>query len=99
MAVPVPHRRYLVVLALIYLAWFVALARQERLDEALVYTPQQLDRDVVSESQMRTIIRHFRQVLFTELFPCRPDQIVPKTLIFAKDDNHAENIVRIVREE
>jgi len=26
MAVPVPHRRYLAVLALIYLAWFVALA-------------------------------------------------------------------------
>ena len=32
-------------------------------------------------------------------FPDRPDRIVPKTLIFAKDDNHAENIVRIVREE
>ena len=72
---------------------------QEKLDESLTYTPQQLDRDVVSESQIRTIIRHFRQVLFTELFPERQDQIVPKTLIFAKDDNHAENIVRIVREE
>ncbi|MCB8943405.1 MAG: DEAD/DEAH box helicase family protein [Ardenticatenaceae bacterium] len=72
---------------------------QEKLDEELTYTAQQLDRDVVSESQMRTIIRHFRQVLFTELFPERTDQIVPKTLIFAKDDNHAENIVRIVREE
>lgn len=72
---------------------------QEKLDEALTYTPQQLDRDVVSESQIRTIIRHFRQVLFTELFPDRADQVVPKTLIFAKDDNHAENVVRIVREE
>jgi type I restriction enzyme R subunit len=72
---------------------------QEKLDESLTYTPQQLDRDVVSESQIRTIIRHFRQVLFTELFPDRQDEIVPKTLIFAKDDNHAENIVRIVREE
>lgn len=72
---------------------------QEKLDEALTYTPQQLDRDVVSESQMRTIIRHFRDVLFTELFPTRADKVVPKTLIFAKDDNHAENVVRIVREE
>ncbi|HUM68691.1 MAG TPA: type I restriction-modification enzyme R subunit C-terminal domain-containing protein [Chloroflexota bacterium] len=72
---------------------------QEKLDEALTYTPQQLDRDVVSESQMRTIIRHFRDVLFTELFPDRADRVVPKTLIFAKDDNHAENVVRIVREE
>lgn len=73
--------------------------RQEKLDEDLTYSPKQLDRDVVSESQMRTIIRHFRDVLFAELFPERTDQVVPKTLIFAKDDNHAENIVRIVREE
>ncbi len=72
---------------------------QEKLDEELTYAPQQLDRDVVSESQMRTIIRHFRDVLFTELFPERADRVVPKTLIFAKDDNHAENIVRLVREE
>ena len=72
---------------------------QEKLDEELTYTGPQLDRDVVSESQMRTIIRHFRDVLFTELFPERADRVVPKTLIFAKDDNHAENIVRLVREE
>lgn len=72
---------------------------QEKLDEELTYTGQQLDRDVVSESQMRTIIRHFRDVLFTELFPERADRVVPKTLIFAKDDNHAENVVRTVREE
>jgi type I restriction enzyme R subunit len=72
---------------------------QEKLDEELTYTSQQLDRDVVSMSQMRTIIRHFRDVLFTELFPERADRVVPKTLIFAKDDNHAENIVRLVREE
>jgi type I restriction enzyme R subunit len=73
--------------------------RQEKLDEPLTYAPQQLDREVVSESQMRTIIRHFRDILFTELYPERTDRVVPKTLIFAKDDNHAENIVRIVREE
>jgi type I restriction enzyme R subunit len=73
--------------------------RQELLDEELVYEARQLDREVVSESQIRTIIRKFRDVLFTELFPNRPEHIVPKTLIFAKDDNHAENIVRIVREE
>ena len=48
---------------------------------------------------MRTIIRHFRDVLFTELFPARKGDVVPKTLIFAKDDNHAENIVRLMREE
>jgi type I restriction enzyme, R subunit len=72
---------------------------QEKLDEDLVYSGDQLDRDVVSEGQIRTIVAHFRDVLFTELFPDRPQQVVPKTLIFAKDDHHAENIVRIVREE
>lgn len=72
---------------------------QELLDTDLVYTAKQLDRDVVSESQIRTIIRKFRDVLFTDLFPDRLEKIVPKTLIFAKDDNHAENIVRVVREE
>ena len=59
----------------------------------------QLDRDIVSPSHIRTVLRHFHDVLFTELYPARTDGIVPKTLIFAKDDNHAENIVRIVREE
>ena len=73
--------------------------RQKLLDEPLTYEGRQLDRDIVSPSQIRTVIRHFRDSLFTELFPGRGDGIVPKTLIFAKDDNHAENIVRIAREE
>ncbi len=71
--------------------------RWEQLDEDLVYDAGQLDREVVSESQIRTVIRAFRDKLFTEIFPGRTK--VPKTLIFAKDDSHAEDIVRIVREE
>ena len=71
--------------------------RWEQLDEDLVYDANQLDREVVSESQIRTVIRTFRDKLFTEIFPGRTE--VPKTLIFAKDDSHAEDIVRIVREE
>jgi type I restriction enzyme R subunit len=51
----------------------------------------------VAVDQIRTIIRAFRDKLFTEIFPGRTE--VPKTLIFAKDDSHAEDIVRIVREE
>src|SRR5439155_20950035 len=47
--------------------------------------------------QIRTIIRTFRDRLFTEIFPGRTH--VPKTLIFAKDDSHADDIVRIIREE
>jgi type I restriction enzyme R subunit len=71
--------------------------RWESLDEDLTYDAQQLDRTVVAEDQIRTIIRTYRDKLFTDLFPGRSE--VPKTLIFAKDDSHAEDIVRIVREE
>ncbi len=71
--------------------------RWEQLDEDLEYTPSQLDRDVVAKDQIRTVVRTYRDKLFTEIFPNRRE--VPKTLIFAKDDSHAEDIVQIVREE
>ena len=71
--------------------------RLELLDEEFTYSARQLDREVVAVDQIRTVIRAFREKLFTELFPGRTE--VPKTLVFAKDDSHAEEIVRIVREE
>ncbi len=69
----------------------------EQLEDDLVYGPGQLDRDVVAEDQIRTVIRTFRDKLFTEIFPGRTE--VPKTIIFAKDDSHADDIVGVVREE
>ena len=71
--------------------------RWEQLDEELEYASSQLDRDVVAPDQIRTVIKTFKERLFTEMFPGR--KTVPKTLIFAKDDSHAEDIVNIVREE
>ncbi len=71
--------------------------RWEELDDDFAYDPNQLDRDVVTPDQIRTIVRTFRDKLFSEIFRDRTE--VPKTLIFAKDDNHAENIVEILREE
>ena len=71
--------------------------RWEQLDDDLTYAPNQLDRDVVAVDQIRTVIQTFRDKLFTDIFPGRRD--VPKTIIFAKDDSHAEDIVRMVREE
>jgi type I restriction enzyme, R subunit len=71
--------------------------RWERLDQDFAYEASRLDRDVVAPDQIRTIIRTFKEKLFTEIFPGRTK--VPKTLIFAKDDSHAEDIVQIVREE
>ncbi len=71
--------------------------RWEQLEDDFSYGANQLDRDVVAPDQIRTVIRTFRDKLFTEIFPDR--KIVPKTLIFAKDDSHAEDIVQITREE
>ncbi len=66
-------------------------------DEEIRYDPEELDHQVVAKDQIRTIVRTFRERLFTDLFPGRRE--VPKTLIFAKNDSHAEDIVEIVREE
>jgi type I restriction enzyme R subunit len=70
--------------------------RWEQLDEDLTYTAPELDRSVVVPSQIRTVLQTFKDALFTDLFPGRT--LVPKTLIFAKDDSHAEDIVHICRE-
>ncbi len=71
--------------------------RWEQLDDDFAYDPNQLDRDVVAPDQIRKIVQTFRDRLFTDIFPGR--EWVPKTLVFAKDDAHAENIVEILREE
>ncbi len=71
--------------------------RWEQLDDDFAYDPNQLDRDVVAPDQIRTIVKTFRDKLFTDIFPGRTE--VPKTLVFAKDDAHAETIVEILREE
>jgi type I restriction enzyme R subunit len=71
--------------------------RWEQAEDNITYRASQLDRDVVAKDQIRTVIRTFREALFTEIFPGRTD--VPKTLIFAKDDSHADDIVDIVLDE
>jgi type I restriction enzyme R subunit len=70
--------------------------RYEELDEDLEYTPSQLDRAVTARGQIRLILQTFRDRLFTEIFPGR--SAVPKTLIFCKDDAHAEEVVTLARE-
>ena len=70
--------------------------KYRELDDDLTYTAGQLDRDVVAESQIRLVISTFKDRL-PEIFPGRTE--VPKTLVFAKTDLHAEDVVRIIREE
>lgn len=81
------------------------LSRRKRLelqDEDEAYSKQQLDKDVVNPNQIRTIIKTFKDHL-PEIFPDRFDKNgvfeVPKTLIFAKTDSHANDIIDIVRQE
>ena len=78
--------------------------RLEQADADIAYDAAELDRRVVAPDQIRTIVRTFRDSL-PEMFEDRKrddDGLlvnIPKTLIFAKDDSHADDIVQIVREE
>ena len=68
------------------------------IDEDIEYKKSDLDRSVLVPNQIRTIMQCYKDSVFTELFPERDATWIPKTLIFAKDDNHAEEIVKITRE-
>jgi len=70
--------------------------RWEQQDEDETYSAKQLDDAVVVPDQIRTIIKTFRAKL-PEIFPGRAE--VPKTLVFAKTDSHADDIINIIREE
>jgi type I restriction enzyme R subunit len=76
--------------------------RWSQQDEDEAYSAKKLDRDIVNPSQIHTVVRAFREKL-PEIFPDRTDAVgafeVPKTLIFAKTDSHADDIINIVREE
>jgi len=71
--------------------------RDWQLDDDFEYAPEELDRSVQTPDQIRAIVRTLRDKWKSDLFPQR--QELPKTLVFAKDDNHAEAIVGILREE
>lgn len=69
----------------------------KELEDDLTYTANELDRDVVAMDQIRLVIRTFKEKLSHEIFPGRKE--VPKTLIFAKQDSHADDIVKVIKEE
>ena len=71
--------------------------RLQELADDLTYTAGELDRDVVAKDQIRLVMKTFHERLFTEIFPGRKE--VPKTLVFAKNDLHAEDIVEALRLE
>ncbi|QAA82662.1 DEAD/DEAH box helicase [Aequorivita sp. H23M31] len=96
--------------AVIESGWFVdrrdKLTRAKRWqqeDEDTEYKRNDLDKKVVNPSQIRNIIREYKRALKTTIFPNRidanGDYEVPKTLVFAKTDSHADDIIKIIREE
>ena len=64
------------------------------------YTPQALDRSVVNRDQIRKVLTAYKEAIYTDLYPERDEkwEYIPKTLIFAKDDNHASEIVAVAKE-
>lgn len=70
--------------------------RWEQLDEDVDYTATQLDKDVVNPSQIRNIIKTYKDCL-PSIFPHRDE--IPKTLVFAKTDSHCDDIIKTIREE
>lgn len=96
--------------AVIEAGWFVdrrdKLTRKKRWqqeDEDTEYKRNDLDKKVVNPSQIRNIIREYKRALKTTIYPNRIDENgeyeVPKTLVFAKTDSHADDIIKIIREE
>ena len=90
--------------------WFVdrrdKLTRKKRWqqeDEDTEYTRNDLDKKVVNPSQIRNIIKEYKRALQSTIYPNRVDENgdyeVPKTLVFAKTDSHADDIIKIIREE
>ncbi|MFB6466461.1 type I restriction-modification enzyme R subunit C-terminal domain-containing protein [Cytobacillus sp. Hz8] len=76
--------------------------RWERLDEDYEYSATKLDKDVVNPSQIRHIIKAYKEALptiFSDRFDENGEFEVPKTLVFAKTDSHADDIIQIIREE
>lgn len=70
--------------------------RWETQDDDEAYTSSKLDRSVVNPDQIRTVIRAFHDN-WPNIFPGRKE--LPKTLIFAKTDSHADDIIQTVRQE
>lgn len=64
------------------------------------YTPEALDRSVVNRDQIRKVVTAYKDAIYTDLYTEREKkwEYIPKTLIFAKDDNHASHIVDVVKE-
>ena len=82
--------------------------KSRKTGEETTYTPQhrvdydnkKLDRSVINPDQIREVLEAYKKSIYEELYPDREKkwEYIPKTLIFAKDDNHATQIVEVVKQ-
>jgi type I restriction enzyme R subunit len=68
------------------------------IEDDLEYGANELGRSVIADDQIRTVLETYRDHLHDTFFPGRSGQWVPKTLIFAKTDAHADRVIRICRD-
>ena len=68
--------------------------------ERIDYRPTQLDRSIINPDQIKNVVTAYRDSIYTDLYPDREENwnYIPKTLIFAKNDNHATQIVNVIKE-
>ena len=72
-------------------------------DEPVHYEASQLDRAIVQPDHIRLVLEAYKKAVYTEMYKDdlarEPDMAsLPKTLIFAKSEYHAQRIVEIARE-
>ena len=70
------------------------------MEERVDYSSSNLDRSVVNPDQIRKVLEAYKKSIYSELYPDREKkwEYIPKTLIFAKDDNHATQIVEVAKQ-
>lgn len=64
------------------------------------YKSTQLDKSVINKNQIKKVLNAYKEAIYNDLYPNREKdwRYIPKTLIFAKDENHATNIVEVAKE-
>ena len=70
------------------------------IDKDKDYETNLLDRSITNRQQIRQVLEAFKKSIYTDLYPEREKswEYVPKTLIFAKNDHHATEIVEAVKD-
>ena len=65
----------------------------------VIYSKDSLDKTVIDRNQIKEVLKAYRDSIYTDLYPDREAkwEYIPKTLIFAKNDKHADEIVEAIR--